>query len=168
MTAEPRARRSSQAEEAQPLDLARLVRSLSDRVDISELIDRYITAFDLLTDEPRDDEWYLSVFTEDIRLVFPVGGHTGIDGLAEFNRAARAKWARTHHLSANHLVTLDGDRATVRAHLLVTHVPDIDETGHHLSTGSHFDATAVRTPAGWRLREIVFTLVWISGQPPAG
>jgi len=168
MTAEPRASRSPRAGEAQPPDLARLVRSLSDRADISQLIDRYITAFDLLTEEPRDDEWYRSVFTEDVRLVFPIGGHTGIDGLAEFNRAARAKWARTHHLSANHLVTLDGDRATVRAHLLVTHVPDIDGAAHHLSTGSHFDAAAVRTPAGWRLAKMVFTLVWISGEPPAG
>jgi hypothetical protein len=165
VTAEPRA---PQAGEAPAADLARLVRSLSDRADISDLIDRYITAFDRLTDEPRDEQWYRSVFTEDIRLVFPVGGHAGIDGLAEFNRAARAKWARTHHLTANHLVTLDGDRATVRAHLLVTHVPDAGGTAHQLSTGSHFDVTAVRTPAGWRLAEVVFTLVWISGEPPAG
>jgi hypothetical protein len=162
MTVEP------QAEEAQPSALVRLVRSLSDRADISELIDRYFTAFDRLTDEARDDEWYRSVFTEDLRLVFPVGGHTGIDGVAEFNRAARAKWVRTHHLSANHLVTLDGDRATVRAHLLVTHVPGPDGAAHHLSTGSHFDAIAVRTQAGWRLGKLVFTLVWISGEPPAG
>jgi hypothetical protein len=168
MTAEPRASRPPRAGEAQPPDLARLVRSLSDRADISQLIDRYITAFDLLAEEPHDDEWYRSVFTDDVLLVFPIGGHSGIDGLAEFNRAARAKWARTHHLSANHLVTLGGDRATVRAHLLVTHVPDIDGTAPHLSTGSHFDATAVRTPAGWRLAEMVFTLVWISGEPPTG
>lgn len=188
MTAEPQAPRSPWAEEtgvevavevaveaageaaeaAPPFDLVRAVRSLSDRADVSELIDRYITAFDLLAEEPRDDEWYRSVFTEDVRLIFPIGGHVGIDGLAEFNRAARAKWARTHHLSANHLVTLDGDRARVRAHLLVTHVPDLDGPPRHLSTGSHFDATAVRTPAGWRLAELVFTLVWISGEPPAG
>jgi hypothetical protein len=68
MTAEPWAPRSPRSEEPQPPDLARLVRSLSDRADISELIDRYITAFDLLTEEPRDDEWYRSVFTEDGKL----------------------------------------------------------------------------------------------------
>ena len=56
----------------------------------------------------------------------------------------------------------------MRAHLLVTHVPDIDGAAYLLSTGSHFDATAVRTPRGWRLAEIVFTLVWISGEPPIG
>jgi hypothetical protein len=143
-----------------PETLARTVRSLADRAEISELIDRYITAFDQLIAVPRDDDWYRSVFTSDLRLTFPIGGHSGIDGVAEFNRAARAKWARTHHLSANHLVSLDGDRATVRAHLLVTHVPADDEAAR-LSTGSHFDAAAVRTPDGWRMRELIFHLVWI-------
>lgn len=88
-------------------------------------------------------------------------GNRGIDGVAEFNRSARAKWARTHHLSANHLVSLDGDRATVRGHLLVTHVGG-DDQASRLSTGSRFDAAAVRAPDGWRIRELVFHLVWTS------
>lgn len=140
-------------------DLVRLVRELDDRARLSELIDRYLIAFDQLAELPRDDEWFRGIFTHDLKLVFPIGGHEGIAGVGEFHRAARARWARTHHLSANHLVTLDNDRATVRAHLLVTHVPEGDKPVN-FSTGSHFDAAAIRTGAGWRLRELTFHLVW--------
>lgn len=142
-----------------PGDIARAVGLLTDRAEVSGLIDQYLIAFDLLATVPRDDAWYRSLFTDDLRLVFPVGGHAGLPGVAEFNRAARARWARTHHLSANHRVTLDGDRATVRGALLVTHVPGEDEEGI-LSTGSHFDVTVVRTPSGWRISELVFHLAY--------
>jgi hypothetical protein len=148
--------------------LVEAVRSLTDRAEISELIDRYITAFDVLTERPRDDAWYRNIFTDDVRLTFPVGSHRGITGLAEFQRTAKAKWARTHHLTSNYVIDVDGDRATVRAHLLATHVYAGDAPQGRLSVGSHADAAAIRTQAGWRLRELTFGLVWSAAEvsPP--
>lgn len=143
------------------------LRRLLDRAEIGELLDRYVIAFDALTEEPLGDEWYRGVFTDDLVLTFPVGDHKGIEGLAEFQRAAKAKWARTHHMVSNHLIGLHGDEATVQARLLATHVHRGDTPRGHFTMGGRVQGTAVRTPVGWRLRQLAFGLVWRSGEAPA-
>jgi hypothetical protein len=140
------------------------LRELTDRAEVSELCDRYV----LHLDKDRDnDDWLASVFTEDAHLIFPMGEYKGLDGLAAFQRMARDTFSRTHHLSSNHVIRLDGDRAEVRAHLMAVHVREGAEPGTHFDIGGHYEAAAVRTPAGWRLRRFVFDLVWHAGQPPA-
>jgi hypothetical protein len=147
------------------------VSALSDRAEISELLDRYLTDFDTLLTQPfdhvpRDDAWYRRLFTEDLRLTFPVGGHQGIAGLAEFQLAAKANWARTQHISSNHVVDLDGDKAALRAQLLVTHVHPVELSRPHFTAGSRIQALAVRAQEGWRLDELTISLIWTSGAPP--
>lgn len=139
--------------------------ALSDRAGVSELLDRYLAGFDTLPDQPLDDAWYRRLFTEDLRLTFPVGGHQGIAGLGEFQLAAKANWARTQHVSSNHVVDLDGDRAALRAQLLVTHVHFGEPPQPHFSAGSRIEAQAVRTHAGWRLHELTVRLIWTAGTP---
>jgi hypothetical protein len=140
------------------------LRVLTDRAEVSELCDRYV----LHLDKDRDnDDWLASVFTEDAHLIFPMGEYKGLDGLAAFQRMARDTFSRTHHLSSNYVIRMDGDRAEVRAHLMAVHVRERAEPGVHFDIGGHYEAEAVRTPAGWRLRRFVFDLVWHAGQRPA-
>ncbi|GAA1015477.1 hypothetical protein STXM2123_5319 [Streptomyces sp. F-3] len=143
------------------------VRVLGDRAGITELCDRYVHHLDA---SRHSDTWFDSVFTEDVHLTFPFGEYKGFEGLAAFQRMARTTFERTHHLASNYTIDLypegDEDRARVRAHLMAVHVRQPEEPSAHFDIGGHYEAEAVRTPAGWRIRRFTFDLVWNAGQGP--
>lgn len=144
-------------------DLRAEVKMLRDRAQIVEVCDRYVMHLD--KNRGRDD-WFGSVFTEDVHLTFPMGEYKGMEGLAQFQEMARSTFERTHHIASNYDIALDGDRAQVRAHLAAVHVRRSGEPGTHFDIGGHYEAETVRTAAGWRIRRFVFDLVWNSGQGP--
>ncbi|MEG3631673.1 nuclear transport factor 2 family protein [Streptomyces poriticola] len=139
------------------------LRVLSDRLEIRDLLDRYVVALDTI-DETADDDWFSELFTEDARFTFPIGSHTGLAGLAAFQRKARARWARTHHLSANHRIEQAGDTATVRVHQLATHVHQGGDPSRTFDVGGYYEGRAVRTPSGWRFDRLSFHVVWSTGE----
>ncbi|MCG7205424.1 MULTISPECIES: nuclear transport factor 2 family protein [Streptomyces] len=138
---------------------------LRDRADLTALADRYVTHLD--RDRHRDD-WFGAVFTDDVHLTFPMGEYKGIAGLTEFQEMARTTFERTHHTASNYSIDVDGDRATIRAHLTAVHVRKAAEPGVHFTIGGHYEAGAVRTADGWRIDRFVFDLVWHEGQGPQG
>jgi len=150
---------------------ADLLRRLTDRMDVQDLVDRYLAGLD----EARfDDAWARSIFTEDGRFEVPMGGHRGAAGMAGFTAAMMRKWRRTHHLAAGHLVELDGDRARVRGNLIATHLHPGRQASpgepagpdELFQVGDRFEGEAVRTDAGWRFERLAFELVWSRGTPP--
>jgi hypothetical protein len=72
-------------------------------------------------------------------------------------RAFFAQWQATHHAITNHRISVDGDVATIRAHIHARHwLPSDAAPPHHnrsLVVG-FYDDEAVRTPDGWRLRKV--------------
>ncbi|GAA4227679.1 hypothetical protein GCM10022254_15960 [Actinomadura meridiana] len=135
---------------------------LVDRIGVQDLVDRYLAGLD---EAEFDDTWARSVFTEDGRFEFPMGGHDGVPGMAEFTAAMMGKWRRTHHVAAGHAVEIDGDRARVRGNLIATHLHR-DETPEPFQVGDRFEGEAVRTDAGWRFERLAFEVVWSRGTPP--
>jgi hypothetical protein len=140
-----------------------------DRAEVCELVDRYIHLLDSADDPERDDEAYRRVFTDDVRLTFPIGQRQGIAGLAEFQRSAYLCWGSTFHLSGNHVVDLDGDRATVRAQVWALHVQQAGspmglDTAHRFDVGGFYSASAVRLACGWRIAALEFVVLWTAGQ----
>lgn len=139
-----------------------------DRAEISELVDRYVVTLDIAEREECDLDWYRGIFTDDVTLSFPIGDRAGVDGLPDFQRAARLSWGVTHHVSANHVIDLDGDRARGRVQLVGTHVErgaaahGVDQA-HRFDMGGYYDIRAVRTPAGWRIDHLRYVVVWTSG-----
>ncbi|RLK53975.1 nuclear transport factor 2 family protein [Actinokineospora cianjurensis] len=149
-----------------------LLRVLIDRLAIEELLDRYLAGLD---EAEFDDTWARSIFTEDGRFEFPVGGHAGVTGMAGFTAAMMGKWRRTHHLGACHLVELDGDLARVRGNLIATHLHPQSPPPEQLprgrapepfQVGDRFEGEARRTDAGWRFARLAFEVVWSRGTPP--
>jgi hypothetical protein len=136
-----------------------------DAAVVAELLGRYLIALD---DEELDDAWARSLFTEDAVVTFPMGRHAGCAGLAEWHRASLAAFARTQHLGSPPVVALDGDRAVFRANVLTTHV-------HHrggdrpalFRAGTLTRGAARRTPAGWRMTELSFHILFTEGEPPS-
>jgi len=143
--------------------------ALAQRAEVGALLDRYL----LSLDENRiDDAWSRSIFTADARVEFPVSHHEGVDGLATYHRAALAKFERTQHLNSGAVIDVDGDRATVRANLISTHVhrpaaaPPGTDRAPLFTTGTYVEGEARRTAHGWRFRRLSFRLVWVTGSPP--
>ncbi|MET9608689.1 nuclear transport factor 2 family protein [Streptomyces sp. NPDC006512] len=145
-------------------DLRAQVRILRDRADLRELFDRYVTALDTYGEAEHYGPGFAELFTEDVTFAFPIGTAAGIEGFTAFQREAGARWARTHHLSANHSIDLDGDRATLRVQQLTAHVHRGGPgSARRFEVGGHCVAGAVRTDSGWRLNRVAFHVVWDSG-----
>ncbi|MGH3625710.1 MAG: nuclear transport factor 2 family protein [Sciscionella sp.] len=148
---------------------------LADHFEIRDLLDRYVITLDTHDERQFDDSWYRTIFTEDAQLNFPINSYEGVAGLADFETRSKSNWEQTHHVSSNCAIDLDGDRATVRAQVLATHVhlpSTLVERGndsHALFTfGGYYDAEVLRTADGWRFRLLTLHVVWHTGEgPPA-
>lgn len=149
-----------------PRDPADVLRRLSDRVELCELVDRYLASLD---EGVFDDAWARSLFTDDAELSYPVGSHRGTAGLVGFTADIMGRWQRTHHHGSNHLVSVAGDAASLRWNLLAVHVPvgapPPPASVDHFYLGGKFTAEAVRTTDGWRFRRLQLRVVWTSGSP---
>jgi hypothetical protein len=134
---------------------------LADRADLIELLGRYADVSDQkeFTDLPR------RVFTDPLTLDFE--SVTGMPPMTvplgdylESLRGAFAPFTATHHVITGHVVEVDGDRATVHAHVRAEHwVPDevaAGGPGRWLVVG-FYDDEAVRTAGGWRLSRVRLT-----------
>jgi hypothetical protein len=139
------------------------LQALTDRAELAQLCDGYLLHLDL---DRADDSWLGSVFTEDAHVIFPMGEYKGMDGLLAFQEMARANFVASHHVGTTSEIKLDGDRARVRVHLTAVHIAKTDEPQAHFDIGGHYEADAVRTPDGWRLSTLNFSLVWSSGGTP--
>ena len=139
---------------------------LVDRSDITDLVYRV----GVCLDEGRFDEMR-SLFVEQATARTPGGTAEGREALiAQAIRNHRPE-DRVQHVITNVLVELDGDRAPVRANLVVQ-MASVANSGETLAPpvqftlGEVYRFDAIRTPAGWRLSGVEATPVWMSGTRP--
>ena len=141
------------------------VQTLSDRLDIDDLLTRYTRAID--TGEwDRLDE----VFTPDARIDYTATG--GIEGAYPEVKAWLAEslpmFPRRQHVLAQKEVELgadgDPDGARVTAYFLNPMIfAEADGTELLWEFGGFYHHRLVRTPDGWRSRELVEELCWKRG-----
>ncbi|NEB78650.1 nuclear transport factor 2 family protein [Streptomyces sp. SID14478] len=135
--------------------------TLSDRSELVELHGRYADIADLkeFTELPG------LVFTDPVTLDF--GSVADIPPMTvplsdyvETLRAAFAPYVATHHTITGHVIEVEGDRATIHAHVRAEHwCPEELAAGgpdRWLVVG-FYDNEAVRTPDGWRLDRVKLT-----------
>jgi SnoaL-like domain len=131
-----------------------LLKDLTDRQAITDLVSRLALWLDERRSEDPGD-----ILTEDVTVATAGGSAQGIDRVAEQAR-------RTHdveglqHVITNVLIDLDGDRASVRANLIVTFVPSADAPQAHTTRGERYRFEAVRTGVGWRLSRVAVDPIW--------
>jgi SnoaL-like domain len=140
------------------------LQTISDRLEIDDLITRYTRAIDTGEWDRLDD-----VFTHDARIDYTATG--GIEGRYPEVKAWLAEmlpmFPRRQHLVAQKEVTIDGDRADVTAYFLNPMVlPQKDGTELLWEFGGLYRHTLVRTERGWRSSALVEDLVW--KRAPAG
>jgi hypothetical protein len=133
----------------------------TDRAELIELLGRYADIADLkeFTELPR------RVLTDPVTLDFEsVAGippmTVPLGDYIEILPTAFAPYTATHHAITGHVVDIDGDRATIHAHVRAEHwVPDAlagGGPGRWLVVG-FYDNEAVRTADGWRLSRVRLT-----------
>ena len=128
---------------------------MTDREAITDLISRLGAWLD---DKRFDDT--APLFTDEVTVTTPGGQARGVERVAA--QARRNHEAVTQHVITNVLVDVDGDRATARANLIVTFVPDPGRPEVHRTHGERYRFEAARTAAGWRLAGVEVTPVWVS------
>jgi ketosteroid isomerase-like protein len=143
-----------------------------DRLQIADALYRFAAGLD-----ENDGEILASAFTEDA--VFdgsPSGRKIGIEWPAVTGREAIVAMCAsvigpldTSHSASNIRVSLDGDTAVVKAHLMAQHFlpgegPRPDHTDHALLM-NRVDADVVRDGDRWRLRRLTIDNAWFEGNP---
>jgi hypothetical protein len=135
---------------------------MSDREELVELMARYASIPDTgdWTELPR------TVFTDPVASDFEsLSGRPGMTAPRDVMMAAMAPtfaaFTATHHVVTNHRITVDGDHATIRAHVRAEHWLPSDLAGDGpacwLVVG-FYDDEAVRTAEGWRLSKVKLTV----------
>ena len=132
-----------------------------DRDELVELMSRYAN----MPDTQNWDELPRSVFCDEITCDFSALGApvTTIsrDAWCQRTKQAFAGWTATHHAISNLRIAIDGDRATIQAHIRAEHwaPPEVAAGGPNcwLVVG-FYDDVAARTPEGWRLSSVKLTL----------
>jgi 3-phenylpropionate/cinnamic acid dioxygenase small subunit len=140
---------------------------VDDHAAIIELLARYATI-------PDGKNWdgVFDVFAESVMWDFE---SLGAGPAAALTPAEILAWIKpgftgclaTHHSITNHRITVEGDRASIRAHIRAEHWIDqaLVENGQNcwLLVG-FYDDEAILTPDGWRLSSVRLTVTFQSGR----
>lgn len=132
---------------------------MSDREDIIQLINLYGFAMDT-------QRWDLfdRIFTDDVDADYgPTSHWTSREAFKNDFGSFHEVFDATQHVMTNHLVTVEGDRASAHTYgswRLICHAagdpPVWDGTGY-------YDDTLVRTAEGWRIAKRVCRVVFWTG-----
>jgi hypothetical protein len=143
------------------------VRDLIDRMEIADLV----TRLGMALDEGRFDEM-AELLVEDATARTPGGRAEGRAAVvAQARKNHRADLAIQHVIS-DVLVDLDGDRAEVRANLVVSFALAVEVEAPAVAPpvtytlGEVYRFEVVRTGGGWRFARVETVPVWMSGERP--
>jgi hypothetical protein len=127
---------------------------LADRIAISETIVRYFDSLDL-----RDWAAMRSTLAETIEVDFselfgdPCATQAS-DDFVEFARQVLTGFDATQHISPNHTVTVDGDRAAAAAGMYAWHKLSEDGATRTFTLRGRYDIGMVRAGDGWRMESL--------------
>jgi SnoaL-like protein len=142
-----------------------VLRRLADRVEIIDAVLRFSRAMDL-------QDWALlrsclaaavDVDYSDLR-----GEPPATVPADEFvaSRATGLRGLKTQHISTNHLVSVDGDRAECSSCFLIHRLDPTGPAGDDtFDSAGHYTHRLQRTPQGWRIAAITQTVLWSRGNP---
>jgi hypothetical protein len=145
---------------AMPLSLEQI----SDRLEIQELLTRYCYAVD-----DRDWNAYRSVFTADAVIDDTVTGgvKSGVEEHITYMKRALSKIVMSQHAISTMLFDIKGNEASTRAHCSCPMLIDLGNGSTQVFfQGLWYRDRLIRTPNGWRIKELVEEGYWNHNVPP--
>jgi SnoaL-like domain len=143
------------------------LQQLYDRTEVTDLVYR----LGVCLDESRFDEMR-ELLVEDAAVRTPGGWAEGREALIDQVKRNHPPDQRFQHVTTNILVDLDGDRAKVRANLVV-HITTPDDAPAdapapppRCTLGEVYRFQLVRTPGGWRFSHVETVRLWVAGTLP--
>jgi len=136
------------------------LRSLLDRMELEELMNRYATSIDL-----RDWARLRTVFADgDIEADFTSMGVKQVfrgpaDEWVERVRQTIVGFDATQHFFANHSTEINGDLAVDTRYMQARH----QLADAHYTIGGHYTGQMARTAAGWRIARYALTVTFSDG-----
>ena len=132
------------------------IQTLLDRMEIIETATRYATGVDT-----RDRDVYRSCFTDEIELDMSGMGmgepmKMSADAWVDQALTLVSNFESTQHMITNHVITVDGDRATCVAYVRAQHY----NPQNMYTVGGYYTNTLVRTPEGWKISKLKLTPTW--------
>jgi hypothetical protein len=139
------------------------VQELIDRARITDLISQLVRCLDV-----REFDGLRSLFTADATVSTAGGTATGHDALVEQARLRHSADQGIQHFVTNLLIDRqDGDRAVVRANLLVSFARTGVRDPAPFIVGEVYDFELHRTHEGWRVTALSSTTIWTINRPAA-
>lgn len=132
--------------------------TLSDRIEIDDLLTTYTMAIDQGDWDALD-----RVFTPDAHIDYSATGGTAgpFPEVKAWLAETLPMFSATQHFVTQKKVELDGDTAHVRAYFLNPMVMDqADGRKWQMDIGGVYVHDLVRTPEGWRSRRLEEELLW--------
>ena len=137
-----------------------LLQRLADESDLRDLIHRY--AFGLDT---KDWVLWRSVFADEV--VMDMSDYqpeappraAPADLVVKNAAVLFAGLERSQHLMGSHRYKIDGDRATITAHMRAEHWLDTGKGGDRYTMFGTYTDDAIRTPDGWKLIRVKLALL---------
>jgi len=146
--------------EMQRQEADRQLQWLVDRAAISDLIVAMARALD-----ERDGAAYAELFTDDGVLELGDLRIEGREALADGVAHNLGRYAAVWHLSSNHGIEIDGDRASARSYVVGVHRHG-DDLEQHADMAGWYDTTLERTGDGWRFASVAARVIWTGGVGP--
>ena len=134
-----------------------------DRLAILELIGRLGLVVDARDWEGLERLFTNPVYSDRTSLFGGEPQNSTPGELAAGLRGALGNLDATHHLIACQVINIDGDQATSAANMHGTHVFANPSGGSVWTVAGRHDYQLERTPDGWRISGITFTLQWADG-----
>jgi hypothetical protein len=123
----------------------------ADKEQIAEVLIRYATGID-------SKDWPLlrSCWTDEIDVDYQQLGHfTSPDALTDVMRQLHENMGPTYHRLSNFVISVEGDRATVRSYVHAVLMLQPDDDTNWVDALGHYDDVFVRTTDGWRINKRV-------------
>ena len=136
---------------------------LLDRQAIVDLTIAYCYALDGRRFDDLD-----AIFTDDAKTDYGSITCDGLDEIKEKVRVSISPLDATTHMVMNHVVRIDGDRATSSCYLLSQHLKAGTPGGDLYMIAGRYEDDVVRTDDGWRIAFRRLVRVWTDGNREVG
>jgi hypothetical protein len=133
----------------------------ADVVEIINVINLYPVAVDSLRWDLFDQ-----IFTDDVHTEF--GGPAAWNDLTSLKRdfaLVHRPFEATQHVTTNHQVLVDGDRANCLSYVHGRFIRHVPQGGHMFESAGWYDDLLVRRPSGWRIKSRSCRTIWSGGNP---